>query len=73
MSKMPKTLMDKNLPHALSFYAIKDIKISFNMTVTNINVLFSKLFFTSYVLRVKCKNIKIAPTANPQDPGSRPS
>ena len=72
MSKMPKTLMDKNLPHALSFYANKDMKISLNLTVTNINVLFSKLFFTSYILRVKCKNITIKLTLNPQDSGSSP-
>ena len=69
---MPKTLKDKNLPHALSFYANKDMKISLNLTVTNINVLFSKLFFTSYILRVKCKNITIKLTLNPQDSGLSP-
>ena len=55
MSKMPKTLMDKNLPHALSFYANKDMKISLNLTVTNINVLFSKLFLPLIYLEWNAK------------------
>ena len=55
MSKMPKTLMDKNLPHALSFYANKDMKISLNLTVTNINVLFSKLFLPLIYLELNAK------------------
>ena len=65
--------MDKELPHASSFYANKNMKISLNLAVTNLNFLFCKHFFTSNILRVKCKNIKMTPTPNPQDPGSSPS
>ena len=67
---MPRTYMDKNLPHTSSFYANKNMKVFLNLAVRKLNILFNKLFFTSYVLRVKCKNITMKLTLNPEDPGS---
>ena len=43
------------LPHAFSFYAISNLKVSMNLPLKNLHFLFIKLFCTSYKLWENCK------------------